>query len=74
MADDELIIERERRWVKSLSPEQRKKPTIFCMDRRFTPEQVLEEMEKDTAIGKVFKQAEAKMLERTLARKRMMGL
>lgn len=70
----DLVTERVKRWVESLTPEQRKRPTLFTMDRTFTPDQVLEEIEKDTPIGKVFKEAEAKMLERTLQKKREAGL
>lgn len=73
--DDELVTERMKRWTESLTLEQRKKPTLFTMDgRTFTPDQVLEEIEKDTPMGKVFKDAEAKMLERTLRKKMEMGL
>ncbi len=70
----DLVTERVKRWVESLTPEQRKRPTLFTMDETFTPDQVLEEIEKDTRIGKVFKEAEAKMLERTLQKKREAGL
>lgn len=75
MMDDDLLKERVDRWVKALTPEQRKKPTIFFMDgRTFTPDQVIKEIEKDTPAGKVFKKAEAKMLERTLQKKKEAGL
>jgi len=75
MADDDLIKERVRRWVGSLAPEQRRKPTIFFMDgRTFTPEQVVKEIEEDTPVGRTFRRAEELMLERTLQRKRQAGL
>jgi len=77
MTDDQskLLIERTRKWVGSLSAEARKKPTIFTMSgKTFTPDQVVAEMEKDTPMGKVFKAAEAKMLERTLQSKKKVGL
>jgi hypothetical protein len=75
MADDDLIKERIKRWTDSLTPEQRKKPTIFFMDgRTFTLEQVVKEIEEDTPAGKVFKKAEAKLLERTLQKKKEAGL
>jgi len=75
MADDDLIKERVKRWVGTLTPEQRAKPTVFSMDgRMFTPDQVLKEIEEDTPMGKVFKAAEAKLLERSLQRKKQAGL
>ncbi|MBA7658118.1 hypothetical protein ES703_66066 [subsurface metagenome] len=75
MPNNDLILERVKRWTETLTHEQRKKPTLFTMDgRTFTPDQVLEEIEKDTPIGKVFKRAEELMLERTLQKKMEMGL
>lgn len=75
MADDALIKERVKRWVGTLTPEQRTKPSVFTMSgKRFTPDQMLQEIEKDTPMGKVFKAAEAKLLERTLQSKKQAGL
>jgi len=72
---DDLIKERVKRWVGTLTPEQRAKPTIMMMNgRTFTPDQVLDEIEKNTPIGKTFEAAEAKLLERTLLRKKQAGL
>lgn len=75
MPDDDLILERMKKWTEKLTPEERKKPTLFRMDgRTFTPEQVIEEVEKDTPMGKVFKRAEELMLKRTLEKKKAAGL
>lgn len=75
MPDDDLILERMKRWTEKLTPEQRRKPTLFRMDgRTFTPDQVIEEVEKDTPMGKVFKRAEEMMLKRTLEKKKAAGL
>lgn len=75
MPNDDLILERMKRWTEKLTPEQRRKPTLFCMDGKiFTPEQVLKEVEKDTPAGKVFKRAEELMLKRTLEKKKAAGL
>jgi len=75
MADDDLIKERVKHWVGTLTPEQRAKPTIFTMSgKMFTPDQVLEEIEKDTPMGKTFKAAEAKLLEYSLQKKKQAGL
>jgi hypothetical protein len=73
--DDALIIERVKRWRDKLTPEQRTKASILTMSgKRFTPDQMLQEMENDTEMGKVFKAAEAKLLERTLQSKKAAGL
>lgn len=73
MAD--LVTERYRKFVKELPSEKRDKPSLFCMNgKTYTPDQVLDEMERDTDAGKVFKRAEEKLLERTLERKREAGL
>jgi len=75
MSNDDLIKERVKRWVGTLTLEQKTKPTVFTMSgRMFTPEQVLEEIEKDTPMGKTFKAAEAKLLERSLQKKKQAGL
>lgn len=75
MPDDNLILERMKKWTEKLTPEQRRKPTLFRMDgRTFTPDQVIEEVEKDTPMGKVFKKAEELMLKRTLEKKKAAGL
>ena len=75
MADDALIKERVKRWVGTLPLAERTKPTVFTMNGNvFTPNQVLEEIEKDTPMGKVFKAAEAKLLEHSLQKKRQVGL
>ncbi len=75
MSNDNLILERTKRWVEKLTPEQRRKPTIFRMDgRTFTPDQVIEEVEKDTPMGRVFRRAEELMLKRTLEKKKKVGL
>ncbi len=73
--DDDLILDRIKRWTEKLTPEQRKRPTLYRMDgRTFTPDQVIEEIEKDTPMGKVFKEAEEKLLKRTLEKKKQAGL
>ncbi len=75
MPDDDLILERMKKWTEKLTPEERRKPTLFRMDgRTFTPDQVIEEVEKDTPMGKVFKRAEELMLKRTLEKKKEAGL
>ncbi len=75
MPNEDLILERMKRWTEKLTPEERRKPTLFRMDgRTFTPEQVIEEVEKDTPMGKVFKRAEELMLKRTLEKKKAAGL
>lgn len=75
MPDEGLVVERIKESIKKLTPEERKKPSIFRMDgRTFTPDQVLEEVEKDTTMGKMFKKAEEKMLQRTLDKKKAAGL
>lgn len=75
MPNDDLILERMKRWTEKLTPEERRKPTLFRMDgRTFTPDQVIEEVEKDTPMGKVFKRAEELMLKRTLEKKKAAGL
>jgi len=75
MANDDLIKERVKRWVDTLTPVQKTTPSVFTMSgKRFTPEQMLQEIEKDTSMGKVFKAAEAKLLERTLQSKKQAGL
>lgn len=75
MPDDDLILERMKKWTEKLTPKERRKPTLFRMDgRTFTPDQVIEEVEKDTPMGKVFKRAEELMLKRTLEKKKAAGL
>ena len=72
---DDLILGRIRRWTGRLTPEERKKPSLFRMDgRTFTPDQVIEEIEKATPMGKVFREAEEKLLKRTLEKKKQAGL
>jgi hypothetical protein len=75
MTNDDLIKARVKHWVDTLTPEQKTKPSVFTMSgKRFTPEQMLQEIENDTPMGKVFKAAEAKLLERTLQSKKAAGL
>lgn len=75
MPNDDLILERMRKWTEKLTPQERKKPTIFCMSgKTFTPDQVIEEVKRDTPTGRVFKRAEELLLKRTLEKKKAAGL
>jgi len=68
----ELLLERYRRWLESLPPQERRRPALFTMDGRiYAPEDVLREMRRGTRMGRVFEEAERKLLRRTLERRRM---
>lgn len=73
--NEDLVIERVKRWTEKLTPEERKKPSLFCMSGEiYTPDQVIEEIKKDSPIGKTFRKAEELLLKRTLEKKRAAGL
>ena len=68
----DLLLERYRMWLESLPSRERRRPLLFTMGGRvYTPEDVLREMQRGTRMGRVFEEAEGKLLRRTIGRRVM---
>jgi hypothetical protein len=74
-AEDEALqrrlqIESLRKMIAEMPPETRKEAKLVVEDRTFTPDEILSEIEKNTAYGELFLKMHTRMQLEQLRRRR----